>query len=288
MKLKNLLLLTVISLLFNMCASRRTVVVQNQAPPPMWGPMGHETIRYYYLPDMMVYYDVHTAMFFYPQRNRWIRRSYLPAYYSHFDLYNTYKVVLHDYYGPSPYHQFNNHRNLYGIGYRGTSAQSTIGRRDQDNRNYFSSVRNQTRNTGGRNTQSSSQGQGRNTQANSQGRTQTTQNGGRTNNGSRTQTNTGTRNNSQNSTNTSPSNRDRNINPESTRGNNAQTPGNTRSQTNANASRANTRLNSEDATAAKKRTQEVKQQSRSNSSSTRSTNTNEQSPRSSSSGRPRS
>jgi hypothetical protein len=129
-----------LSLLLSGCASsNRTVVVSEPMPPPMWGPAGFD-VRYYYMPDMMVYYDVHTGMFIYPRGNRWIRRAYLPNYYGHFDLHSMYVVALDNYWGPSPYQNFGVHRNQFHVGYRGNPYQ-TVGLRSQDNRRYFTGQR---------------------------------------------------------------------------------------------------------------------------------------------------
>lgn len=144
-------LLLFVALSTSMCVSHRTVVVQDPVmpPPPMWGPAGFDGIRYYYMPDMMVYYDLHTGMFIYPRGRRWVTRNYLPGYYGHFDLYNTHVVVINNYFGPSPYQFFNQHRVTYPVGYRGPAYQ-TIGRRGQDSRNYFAPNRG-TSAQGGRN-----------------------------------------------------------------------------------------------------------------------------------------
>ncbi|MDP2161631.1 MAG: hypothetical protein Q8K02_14195 [Flavobacterium sp.] len=135
MQIKNLILLASISILFTMCAPNRPSVVSQPEPPPMWGPMGYDQVRYYYFPDMMVYYDVHSSMFIYPRGNRWVSAYYLPSHYGHFDLYHTYKVGLMDYYGPSPYHNFNIHRQQYAVGNQ-WPAQQTIGRRGQHGNHY--------------------------------------------------------------------------------------------------------------------------------------------------------
>jgi hypothetical protein len=267
MKLKNLILLFLASLLFVMCAPRRAVVVNNPSPPPMWGPMGYETVRYYYLPDLMVYYDVHTAMFMYPRGNRWVYRSYLPGYYGNFDLYHTYKVVLHDYYGPAPYQYFNNHRSMYAVGYRGNSVQATIGRRENDRRNYFAPNRSHSANAPGR--------RGDNTSGTRNTTSTSTRN--TTTSGTRSETTSGTRNTSSSGTRATIPADTRN---ETTSSSPATTPSNRVTPTRTDATRASTpparaqvqpsetvrpnpRLNTEDARATKKRTQELRQQSRS-------------------------
>lgn len=98
----------------------------NIGSPPPWGPVGYTEVRYYYLPDVEAYYDVHTSMFIYYGGGAWLHRTYLPARYSNYDLYYGYKVVLSDYRGTSPYTQFSSHKVKYAKGYRG-KEQKTIG-----------------------------------------------------------------------------------------------------------------------------------------------------------------
>lgn len=83
---------------------------------PVWGPRGYEHARYYYLPDVEAYYDVKTAMFIYISGNAWIRRSYLPSRYQHYNLYRGRKVVMNNYHGNSPYYNHKFYRSKYGQG----------------------------------------------------------------------------------------------------------------------------------------------------------------------------
>jgi len=100
----------------------------NIGSPPMWGPAGHASVQYYYLPDVEAYYDVRSSMFIYFGGGAWIRRAYLPARYKGYDLYHGYKVVMPNYHGKTPYSHFKEHKMKYGKGYRG-KPQRTIGER---------------------------------------------------------------------------------------------------------------------------------------------------------------
>jgi hypothetical protein len=100
----------------------------NIGTPPLWGPVGYESARYYYLPDVESYYDVQTSMFIYNVGGAWVHRSYLPSRFRGYDLYGGYKVVLNDYHGNRPYTHFNENRMRYRRGYHGDS-QRTIGER---------------------------------------------------------------------------------------------------------------------------------------------------------------
>jgi len=111
----------------------------NIGTPPPWGPAGYSDVRYYYLPYVDAYYDVHTSMFIYFEGRSWVRRSYLPSRYKNYDLYDGYKVVMKDYHGEAPYYKHREYRTLYAKRYRGP-AQRTIGERpkrgDENQRSY--------------------------------------------------------------------------------------------------------------------------------------------------------
>lgn len=76
---------------------------------PQWGPSGYSNIRYYYMPQLEVYYDIQTSQFIYFSNDKWINSSELPAKHKGLDLFRVYKMVMADYYGPTPYH---NHEKL--------------------------------------------------------------------------------------------------------------------------------------------------------------------------------
>ncbi len=91
----------------------------NIGTPPSWGPQGYDDDRYYYLPDIDVYYDVNQSVFIYDNGGKWIREKRLPSRYRQYDLYSGYKVVLTDYRGDAPYTYHTKHRANYPKGYKG-------------------------------------------------------------------------------------------------------------------------------------------------------------------------
>jgi hypothetical protein len=111
---------------FSGAVNAQAKVNVNIGTPPQWGPSGHSGVRYYYLPDVESYYDVHTSRFIYYQRGKWVHRSQLPGNYRNYDLYSGYKVVMHDYNGNSPYSNHNSYKVKYHKGYKGP-AQNSIG-----------------------------------------------------------------------------------------------------------------------------------------------------------------
>lgn len=72
----------------------------NIGSQPAWGPSGYNHVDYYYLPDINSYYNVNTAQFIYLQGNKWRYAKRLPNRYRHYDVYNSYKVVVNR---PNPY-----------------------------------------------------------------------------------------------------------------------------------------------------------------------------------------
>ncbi len=125
MNLIKLSLLAIIIFISTGAKSQVSVNV-NIGSPPLWGPVGYTEVRYYYLPDVEAYYDVHSSMFIYFGDGVWIHRNHLPSRFHNYDLYGGYKVVMSDYHGNAPYTHFKHHKSKYYKGYRGGS-QKTIG-----------------------------------------------------------------------------------------------------------------------------------------------------------------
>jgi len=97
--------------LFGLCSFTKSAEAQvnvsiNIGTQPLWGPVGYDYVRYYYLPEIDAYYDVSHRRYTYYQGNRWITRASLPGRYRHVDVYKTYKVVInHD-------RPWNDHRKI--------------------------------------------------------------------------------------------------------------------------------------------------------------------------------
>ena len=127
MKQLKIIVIGVIILLSYTTKAQLSVNV-NIGSPPLWGPVGYNDYRYYYLPDVEAYYDVQSSMFVYFGDGVWVHSAYLPGSYRNYDLYNGYKVVITDYRGNEPYVHFHNHKIKYKKGYRG-GPQKTIGQK---------------------------------------------------------------------------------------------------------------------------------------------------------------
>ena len=118
--MKTIKLIFIGMVLFLSGAVRAQVAVNvNIGSPPQWGPAEYTEVRYYYLPDVEAYYDVHSSMFIYFGGGAWIHRAYLPTRYSGYDLYSGYKVVMVDYHGNAPCTNHNKYKIKYKKGYRG-------------------------------------------------------------------------------------------------------------------------------------------------------------------------
>lgn len=108
MKTKNLILGL---LFFSSLMSAQVAINVNIGTAPAWGPVVH-TERYYYLPEIETYYDIHTTQYIYVNHGRWTRAKFLPARHRHYDLYAGRKVILVDN-GSMPYKHFHSHKVKY-------------------------------------------------------------------------------------------------------------------------------------------------------------------------------
>jgi hypothetical protein len=115
-----------ILLLFSAFLANSQVIINQKttAVAPAWGPSDKTEVRYYYLPDIEIYYDLHKANFIYSNGSNWVYSDVLPMKYSSYDLYSGYKVLLFDYFGPKPYSNFKTHKSKYPKGYNGQPLQA--------------------------------------------------------------------------------------------------------------------------------------------------------------------
>lgn len=94
----------------------------NIGSQPEWGPTGYNHVDYYYLPDINAYYDVSTAQYIYLQGHKWRFVNRLPNRYRHYDIYNSYKVVVNR---PHPYNNYQIDQSKYAA-YRGRKSQPIL------------------------------------------------------------------------------------------------------------------------------------------------------------------
>lgn len=103
---------------------------------PAWGPTGYDRADYYYFPDINIYFDINSSVFYYLSGSKWISNQYLPSKYSKYDLYNMYKVVVND---KQPWRQNKTHKKSYAS-YKGNKTQEPI--RSSNNNKYSTSKNN--------------------------------------------------------------------------------------------------------------------------------------------------
>lgn len=75
-------------------------------PPPapaVWVPAAPVEARYYYLPEINMYYDTTSRDYIYVNNGAWIRTAYVPVAYRQYNFYRCPKVVVNNYYGRTPY-----------------------------------------------------------------------------------------------------------------------------------------------------------------------------------------
>ncbi|OXG05061.1 hypothetical protein BC749_10951 [Flavobacterium araucananum] len=80
---------------------------------PGWGPITNVEFRYYYLPDIDIYYDTDKNEFIYDKKGKWIRDKFLPSRSKEYDLYDGYTVIITDYNGKKPYVYHQKHLALF-------------------------------------------------------------------------------------------------------------------------------------------------------------------------------
>jgi len=97
--------------------------------PPPWGPAEAAGIRFYYLPDIQMYFDVNTGEYVYYSGGAWIHTTVLPPAYRHYDFYRAYKVPLRDYHGDRPWENHAVYHKSYPKGYHHGEHQKTFGER---------------------------------------------------------------------------------------------------------------------------------------------------------------
>ncbi len=83
----------------------------NISEQPLWGPVGYNTVAYYFIPEVKSYYSVAEKKFIYLDQGKWMQAEALPEVYKNVDLYSAYKVVINR---PEPYLNYKAHVLRYG------------------------------------------------------------------------------------------------------------------------------------------------------------------------------
>ncbi|MDD2799476.1 MAG: hypothetical protein PHV20_12870 [Bacteroidales bacterium] len=111
-KMRNGMLVPLFVFIFSGCAipfetvnSHQPVVVRYENP--IWAPTYYSGVRYYYFPDLELYYDLSNQDFIFLNDGRWYFSRELPPFYSQYDLNNAFVVSLNvKVYQPWRHHQY--------------------------------------------------------------------------------------------------------------------------------------------------------------------------------------
>jgi hypothetical protein len=96
--------------------------------PPPWAPAHGKRakVRYYYIPELEVYYDLVGARFAYWGGSGWMFAANLPSRYSSYNLHRG-NIVVMDYTGANPWHNHKTYKVKYPKGYKhGTPANVVV------------------------------------------------------------------------------------------------------------------------------------------------------------------
>jgi hypothetical protein len=97
---------------------------------PQWGPVEHDYVEYYYMPEYGIYYYAPVKKFIYQKGNKWLYVNSLPTQYRNIDLYQTYKVVINE---PKPYLRNDYYASHYKE-YKNARSKQVVIRDSQDSR----------------------------------------------------------------------------------------------------------------------------------------------------------
>lgn len=110
--LRDALLLALLIFAFSGCVvpletSTSKVGVRVQYNNPDWAPVYYSGVRYYYFPDIEVYYDLSNADYIYLYNGQWVFSRYLPPFYSNYNLRNSFVISLNvNIYQPWRHHHY--------------------------------------------------------------------------------------------------------------------------------------------------------------------------------------
>lgn len=79
----------------------------------------HKKFRYYYYPNIQVYYDNLYKVYYANQKGVWVLKDELPLTYLGYSRFNRYRVALEGYFDEKPYEMFAVHRLRYPYVYKG-------------------------------------------------------------------------------------------------------------------------------------------------------------------------
>ena len=82
-------------------------------------------VRYYYFPNLEVYFDNLEMVYYYKVNNEWETAEQLPTNYGGYSLYNKVKVSITDYDSDKPYLLIKTHKKMYPYNSKGRFTNQT-------------------------------------------------------------------------------------------------------------------------------------------------------------------
>jgi hypothetical protein len=141
-QLSRLLFITLLMSILTGCVTsldsatnRSPVIVQYENP--QWAPSYHSGVRYYYFPDLELYYDLSNRDYIFLNNGQWFFSRNLPPMYADYDLYNGFVISLNvKVYQPWRHHQFyvSNYPRYYYRNYYKNEHQWVRGFGENDRR----------------------------------------------------------------------------------------------------------------------------------------------------------
>ena len=106
----------ILYLIFAFTLIAKPVLSQVVMSPPE--AKGKTQTRFYYIPDLEIYFDMQSSYFIYYNGTAWKSSEVLPVKYSNVDINSSEKVMLNDFSGTKPYLHFASHKLKYPKGYK--------------------------------------------------------------------------------------------------------------------------------------------------------------------------
>jgi hypothetical protein len=86
--------LTGITLFLISAINAQDTAIANTCTLPEWNSVAKADVRYFYLPELGIFYDVNSTMFIYNNGKGWIHQATLPEKNSGYDLFCCQKIMI--------------------------------------------------------------------------------------------------------------------------------------------------------------------------------------------------
>lgn len=93
-KFSSILVLVLSMTAFTGCSGPQQLSSRDEYYQPAWAPPYYSGARYYYFPDIEVYYDLQNEDYVYLNNGQWLFSPSFPTMYSNYDVYSGFIVTL--------------------------------------------------------------------------------------------------------------------------------------------------------------------------------------------------